>query len=345
MSQVETADNDLLSQATPALMVKQHSSMLSPLFNPSAPPEAVSEAQTLLRIIALRELGLPITAIGMVYVIRVVRDGMVNVTVSVHYSLTLAALKRSGVKYDFRFEPDEVNPRAVTMGVELPDGKRGSVSYTMEEAERSGLIARNQNWRKMPREMLLARVIARAARTLVPEIAVSTGESFSSTPDEAFTYDDEHDGRRAIAAATTTHDRVENDRNDEYSGRVLYIPETWMRRVNALDIKKAVEFQAQAHLAVGNYAPDDATFDMIKAIAEAKKNGANPMDPSLGFAYRKTKSIPEPAIDGAFTESENGALMDVKEFSSAAAEALANMEEAMRGLGAHMVDGAEEIPM
>lgn len=79
-----------------------------------------------------------------------------------------AALIKASTKYDYR-EVERTDDRCILDFFEAGE-KRGQVTWTMQDADRAGLIKPGSGWSKYPRRMLFARAITEGATTYCADI-------------------------------------------------------------------------------------------------------------------------------------------------------------------------------
>src|SRR6266700_4331304 len=119
------------------------------------------EAQAVTKILYGRELGFtPIVAMMGIHII----DGKPALS----SNLMATLIRRSG-KYDYRVrEHDE--KRCV---IEFKQGAEvlGKSTFTVEDAQRAGLIKPNSGWTKYPKAMLFARAMSAGVRTHCPDVS------------------------------------------------------------------------------------------------------------------------------------------------------------------------------
>lgn len=103
----------------------------------------------------------------------------------------IAALIDRNERYDYRIttKPEDSEKRCDIKFFKDKE-ELGTVSFTMEEAQRAGLSGKD-NWKKYPSDMLFARAISRAARRFAPSIfggnpvyTEDEGEEFGNHPEK-----------------------------------------------------------------------------------------------------------------------------------------------------------------
>lgn len=121
--------------------------------------DTASEAQAIVKIMAGQEMGIPpMRAMQSINIIK----GKVTLGADL-----MAAKIRSHPHYDYRVKKltNDVCEIEITQ-----DGQAiGANTFTMADAEQAG-IARGDNWRNYPRNMLFARCISNAARWYCPDV-------------------------------------------------------------------------------------------------------------------------------------------------------------------------------
>ena len=80
----------------------------------------------------------------------------------------LARFQQNGGKVEWTKYTDQ----AVAAKVSHPAGGSVEIEWTIQMAERAGLLSRNPTWKAYPRQMLRARVISEGIRTVFPNVAV-----------------------------------------------------------------------------------------------------------------------------------------------------------------------------
>ena len=80
----------------------------------------------------------------------------------------LARFQQNGGKVEWI----EYTDQAVAAKVSHPAGGTVRIEWTIQMAERAGLLSRNPTWKSYPRQMLRARVISEGIRTVFPNVAV-----------------------------------------------------------------------------------------------------------------------------------------------------------------------------
>jgi len=132
--------------------------------------------QAVAKILRGRELGVPpITAIENVYI--------VNGRTALHAGLIASLIKQSG-KYNYRVV--EQTDKSCTLKFYENGAEIGESRYTIEEAQRAGLVKEGSVWAKYPSDMLFARALTRGARRFTPDVfqgSIYTPEELASSVD------------------------------------------------------------------------------------------------------------------------------------------------------------------
>ncbi len=116
-----------------------------------------------LRLYLTHELGLPLRAAGQVTLIK----GRLNVGVE----LQRAIARRSG--YDVkRLEIDDTRCIAVVVNSDTGQQVGDAVTFTIEMAEKAGLIKSGGAWETYPQRMLWARAAGWAMKDAIPEVVM-----------------------------------------------------------------------------------------------------------------------------------------------------------------------------
>ena len=118
------------------------------------------EAGVMMIMLTARELGVPCMQ---------ALNGSINIIqgkVELSARLMNALMRRAGISITEK----EMNPTSCTLQGRRPNGDVMSASYTIEEAQKAGLIKAGGGWMKNPQDMLFARAISRLARRIAPDI-------------------------------------------------------------------------------------------------------------------------------------------------------------------------------
>jgi hypothetical protein len=75
-------------------------------------------------------------------------------------------MRRAGIKIEIVESTDE---KCVIRGTRL-DGDHATVSYTLDDAKKAGLVKPSGGWVKNPKDMCFARAISRLARQIAPDV-------------------------------------------------------------------------------------------------------------------------------------------------------------------------------
>jgi len=89
--------------------------------------------------------------------------------ISMRADAMLARFREAGGRVDWKEMGEDGQKATAKFTV---DGKNYSIGYTIEDAQRAGLVTGKpgSNWQKRPGEMLRARLISKAIRMLMPEV-------------------------------------------------------------------------------------------------------------------------------------------------------------------------------
>ncbi len=127
-------------------------------------PDCKSKAQAVAKILLGRELGLtPVYSLQKIYVVQ----GRLNIG----YELVAALVNMSE---HYRYTVDETTDMQCKITF-LRDGKPIGISqFTIQDAQKAGLVKPDSNWMKWPDVMLFARTITQGAKKYCPEILAGT---------------------------------------------------------------------------------------------------------------------------------------------------------------------------
>jgi RecT family len=117
-------------------------------------------AAAALRLAFARELGLPLTAASEVHIIR----GKL--------SLGALLLRALAEEQGYRIEKVDSDDAACTAVVWRGEEELGRTTWTIEQAQRRGLVKSGSGWEKNPDRMLWARAATDALRDFAPKVAV-----------------------------------------------------------------------------------------------------------------------------------------------------------------------------
>lgn len=118
------------------------------------------QAAIMMTMLAARELGIsPMLALN---------GGIANIQGKLEISARMmnALMRRSGIKIEIVESTDD---KCVLKGTRA-EGDTATVSYTIEDAKKAGLVKQGGGWVKNPKDMCFARAISRLARQIAPDI-------------------------------------------------------------------------------------------------------------------------------------------------------------------------------
>jgi len=128
-------------------------------------PNAESVAQGVVKILAGRELGFPaIASMRHIYVH--------NGHIGLQATLIATKIRQSGT-YDYRILESTDKRCEIEFIRKGPDGKwgaEGKAAFTIEEAQRAGLIKEKSAWTTYPSDLLFARAMTRGQRRYCPDV-------------------------------------------------------------------------------------------------------------------------------------------------------------------------------
>ncbi len=115
----------------------------------------------MMTILAARELGVP--------PMLALNGGIANIQGKLEISARLmnAMMRRAGIKIAIQKSSDD---ECVLVGSRSDSGDTVTVSYTVAEAQKAGLVKPGGGWVKNPKDMCFARAISRLARQIAPDI-------------------------------------------------------------------------------------------------------------------------------------------------------------------------------
>jgi hypothetical protein len=119
------------------------------------------ESGIMITILAARELGIsPMLALN---------GGLqlINGKMEISARLMNALMRKNGISISIKQSTDTI---CTIVGVRTDSGDTITSTYTIEEAQKAGLIKAGGGWMKNPKDMLFARAISRLARQLAPDI-------------------------------------------------------------------------------------------------------------------------------------------------------------------------------
>lgn len=114
----------------------------------------------MMTMLAARELGIsPMLALN---------GGIANIQGKLEISARMmnALMRRSGIKIEILESTDD---KCVLKGTRA-EGDTATVSYTIEDAKKAGLVKPSGGWVKNPKDMCFARAISRLARQIAPDV-------------------------------------------------------------------------------------------------------------------------------------------------------------------------------
>lgn len=115
----------------------------------------------MMTVLAARELGVP--------PMLALNGGIVNIQGKLEISARLmnALMRRAGIKISIKESTDD---KCTLVGSRGDSGDSATVSYTVAEAQKAGLVKPGGGWVKNPKDMCFARAISRLARQIAPDI-------------------------------------------------------------------------------------------------------------------------------------------------------------------------------
>lgn len=155
-------DRDYNSNSMPAMAATARIFAMSGMF-----PDARTQAQAYVKILAGKELGLPaIFSMTKIHLIQ----GVVTAG-----SEIMAAKIKSSNKYDYKvISHDQKHCKINFYKLDQNNSRIEPAEYesifTLEDAERAGLIKAGSNWAKWPRAMLFSKALSQGARIVCPEV-------------------------------------------------------------------------------------------------------------------------------------------------------------------------------
>ena len=143
---------------------------------------------------------------------------------------------------DYTWVKDGEDGKVATLEVTHKGKKRKPVSFTIDEAEKLGLLNKD-NWRKQPAAMLRARCTTKCLRMHVPEIAAGIYDPHelndSTEPDQTRPeLEDKVDSGESYQAQFSTLVKGRSDMEQECIAK--FIATNWPKGMNLETIKKAV---------------------------------------------------------------------------------------------------------
>ncbi len=119
------------------------------------------QAGIMMTVLAARELGIsPMLALN---------GGISNIQGKLEISARMmnALMRRAGIRISIKESTDD---RCVLVGTRGDSGDSATVSYTIADANKAGLVKPGGGWVKNPKDMCFARAISRLARQIAPDI-------------------------------------------------------------------------------------------------------------------------------------------------------------------------------
>jgi hypothetical protein len=115
----------------------------------------------MMTILAAREIGVP--------PMLALNGGISNIQGKLEISARLmnALMRRAGIKISIKESTDEL---CVIVGTRGDTQDTVTVSYTLEDAKKAGLVKPGGGWVKNPKDMCFARAISRLARQIAPDV-------------------------------------------------------------------------------------------------------------------------------------------------------------------------------
>lgn len=115
----------------------------------------------MMTILAARELGVP--------PMLALNGGIANIQGKLEISARLmnAMMRRAGIKISIKESTDDI---CTLVGARGDTGDTATVSYSVVEAQKAGLVKSGGGWTKNPKDMCFARAISRLARQIAPDI-------------------------------------------------------------------------------------------------------------------------------------------------------------------------------
>lgn len=119
------------------------------------------ESGIMMTILAARELGIP--------PMLALNGGISNIQGKLEISARLmhGMMRRAGVKIIIK---ESTDAGCILTGIRSDTGDTATVSYSVADAQKAGLIKIGGGWIKNPKDMCFARAISRLARQIAPDI-------------------------------------------------------------------------------------------------------------------------------------------------------------------------------
>ncbi len=213
--------------------------------------DTADEAKAVVKILAGREMGIP--AVQAMMGLNIIKG---RLTMSAN--LMASKIKSSG-RYTYRVLE---HSNSVCKIAFIENGEQIGVSeFTIEDAEKAGLVKNDSNWTKWPRNMLFARALSNGAKWYTPDVF----ESAVYTPDELGAYIDGETGEIISGPHwTQTQDW------SKFWGFVEAVGLTREEALAALEVENAWEFKGtkEEALEILNEAADTKNEEAaLEAIA------------------------------------------------------------------------------
>jgi hypothetical protein len=172
---------DLVEYKTPALIPSDHEMAVFQVMATQAVESKMyrgigDKAGVMMIMLSARELGIPpVTAL----------NGGINIIqgkVELSARMMNALMRKAGINIEVKESTDE---RCTLVGHR---GFATTVSYSLEEARRAGLVKPGGGWAKNPKDMCFARAISRLARQIAPDLiggCYVEGEISGALPESA----------------------------------------------------------------------------------------------------------------------------------------------------------------
>jgi len=123
-------------------------------------PDAKSEAQAIIKVMAGRELGIsPLTALNKLF--------LVQDKIGMSAEVAVILLQRNGYQIGVNYDNYD-NPTACEVTLIHPQKGSFTSRFTLADAQRADLL-KSVAWQKYPRDLLYARALMSAARKFAPE--------------------------------------------------------------------------------------------------------------------------------------------------------------------------------
>lgn len=172
-------------------------------------PDIKNEAQAVVKILAGRELGFgPVYSMMKVFIITTQRGA----SVAIAAEAMGAKIKQSG-QYNYRIK--EWNNDKCVLDFTDNGALVFESQFTMEDAERAGLIRDGGNWKKWPRPMLFSKALSQGARAVCPHVIAG-----AYTPED-FGYSQSDEGGLALETVEDSTLRGDTIQDRETEGANL----------------------------------------------------------------------------------------------------------------------------